>query len=217
MAENRKERGPVRYYFTRGQLVLLAAGFTLTSAIVFVLGIVIGQQIEENKLVKKNEPPLARIPANPLPPSAEGASGKNEMTFYDTLAKSGTKTKPAGRNDAEAQSGAPSTRTEEKPGAKKTSPKPEPQAQPEQAQAKKELAGNWTVQVNAFPHERDANELAKRLSAKGYDAYVVPVEVKGRTWYRVRVGRFANREQAKELQETMKTKEKLTNAITVSR
>jgi DedD protein len=79
------------------------------------------------------------------------------------------------------------------------------------------VQGQWTVQVNAFPHERDARDLAKKLSDRGYDAYVVPVEIKGRPWYRVRVGRLATREEAKELQETMKSKENLTQAIAVTR
>lgn len=220
MAENRKERGPARYYFTRGQLVLLASGFTLTSVIIFIMGIVIGQRIEENKLLKKNEPPLAQIPAQPLPSSsAEGPSAKNEMTFYDTLAKGTPKAKPVKKADAAAaETKMAEAKAEEKSKQKKVVTKIEPDTSPEKTAAKIETSrGDWTVQVNAFPHERDAKELAKKLMDKGYDAYVVPVDVKGRPWYRVRVGHFATREEARELQETIKSKENLSNAIAVSR
>jgi cell division protein FtsN len=46
---------------------------------------------------------------------------------------------------------------------------------------------------------------------------MVPTNIKGRDWYRVRVGRFSKREGAKGLQEELQTKEKFTKAITVSR
>ena len=220
MAENRKERGPVRYYFTRGQLVLLASGFTLTSVIIFFMGMVVGQRIEENKLLKKNAPPLAKIPAQPLPAgSAEGPSSKNEMTFYDTLAQGTAKAKPAKKVDATpAEAKAAEAKAEEKAKPKKAATRIDPDTAPEKTDVKTETGRrDWTVQVNAFPHERDAKELAKKLMDRGYDAYVVPVDVKGRPWYRVRVGRFASREEAKELQETIKSKENLSNAIAVSR
>lgn len=68
----------------------------------------------------------------------------------------------------------------------------------------------WTVQVNAFSQEKSAIDFAKRLRDKGYDVYLVLAHVKGRTWYRVRVGRLDTREKAKELQEELKKKEKYT-------
>jgi len=88
MAENRKGRGQGLYYWTRGQLLILAVGFTATSVVVFFLGILIGQGIEERKLVKKEEP-LIKIPVQPLArgSAASGARGKEEMTFYEELAK----------------------------------------------------------------------------------------------------------------------------------
>lgn len=258
MAENRKGRGQGLYYWTRGQLLILAVGFTVTSVVVFFLGILIGQGIEERKLVKKEEP-LIKIPVQPLArgSAASGARGKEEMTFYEQLAK-------------KAPSGAPATRVEPakeikpaekavKPAGKETkapvqeekvavaekvakvkpAEKAEEKVVPEKttpiAEAKKETpteklqeregekAGGeaqekvWTVQVNAYPLERDAKNLAKKLTDKGYDAYVVSAEIKGKSWYRVRVGRFATREDAKGLQETLKTKENFTKAMTVSR
>lgn len=77
--------------------------------------------------------------------------------------------------------------------------------------------GNWAVQVNAFPDEAEAITLANTLANKGYDAYVVPTNIKGRDWYRVRVGRLATQEEAKTLQETLKKRENFTKSITTSR
>jgi general secretion pathway protein D len=78
-------------------------------------------------------------------------------------------------------------------------------------------AGKWTVQVDAYPDELSSRMVAQRLKRKGYDAYVVLTNVKGRDWYRVRVGHFATRREAKELLEDLQSKEKFTTAMAVSR
>ncbi|MGH7766000.1 MAG: SPOR domain-containing protein, partial [Candidatus Binatia bacterium] len=78
-------------------------------------------------------------------------------------------------------------------------------------------AGKWTVQVDAYPDELSSRMVAQRLKRKGYEAYVVLTSVKGRDWYRVRVGHFATRREAKELLEDLQTKEKFTMAMAVSR
>jgi len=71
----------------------------------------------------------------------------------------------------------------------------------------------WSVQVKAYARQRDANALAKRLKDKEYDAYVVSIQIKGRTWYRVRVGRLATQRDAQGLLLKLKRKEKYTRAI----
>jgi len=87
MAENRRARDRGLFYFSRGQLGILAVGFTFTSAIIFFLGIYVGKEIEERKLRGKEEP-IAKVPIR-LPTRgssfATGAPVEEEMTFYDTL------------------------------------------------------------------------------------------------------------------------------------
>jgi len=63
MAENRRGKEN-RFYFSRGQMVLLGAAFTVASVIIFFLGIFIGKGIEERRLVRKEEP-LVKIPVKP--------------------------------------------------------------------------------------------------------------------------------------------------------
>jgi hypothetical protein len=58
------------------------------------------------------------------------------------------------------------------------------------------LSNKWSVQISAAPAKEIADALAQRLKADGHDAYVVPAEVKGTTYYRVRVGPFATRDKA---------------------
>ena len=67
----------------------------------------------------------------------------------------------------------------------------------------------WSVQVASYPEEKDAQTLAKKLADKGYDTYVVTVQLKGKSWHRVRVGRLATETDAEKLQQTLKTAEGL--------
>jgi cell division septation protein DedD len=106
MAENRKGNNGL-YYVSKTQLFVVAAGFTGTCALVFLLGILIGQGIEERKLLKQEEA-LVKVPLQPLTPgSKQGSPGKDELTFYDTLAKtpsgSQARSEPARESKAAAE------------------------------------------------------------------------------------------------------------------
>ncbi|MBI4525103.1 MAG: SPOR domain-containing protein [Deltaproteobacteria bacterium] len=221
MTENRKGKIRGAFYFTRAQLFLLAAGFTAASAVVFCLGIFIGQKIEEGKLIKKDEP-LVKIPVEPQEGASKGlASKKEEITFYDALTKGSSRPQPP----VEPRVAANPAQKESNPVVKAPQPlsKGEAENKPAARQEKPVSAeapaaeAQWKVQVNAYPNETDANNLAKKLTEKGYAAYVVSTNFKGKTWYRVRVGQFATREEAKQLQETLHRKENLTNAIILTR
>jgi cell division septation protein DedD len=155
----------------------------------------------------------------PVQRSAQGSAprergqGKEDITFYDTLAKSPSSAGVAVEEAKEAKSGkAKEDVAKDEPAVpREASGKTEP------GEAKSAPQGPWTVQVNAFPHERDAQNLSRKLEEKGYDAYVASFNTRGRTWYRVRVGHFASREEARAIQEELKSKEKFTEARAVSR
>lgn len=70
----------------------------------------------------------------------------------------------------------------------------------------------WMVQVASLPQERDADLMADRLRQKGYDARVIRAEVENRMRYRVRVGQLTNRNEAVELNNTLKANEKFADS-----
>jgi septal ring-binding cell division protein DamX len=230
MAENRKGNEGL-YYVSKTKLVVVGAAFTLTCALVFLLGILIGQGIEERKLLKQEES-LVKVPLQPLAPgSKQGSSGKDELTFYDTLGKtpsgSQARSEPARESKAIAEKTAKAdakTAKETKPEQKETqTAKPAAKetktsrAKPAEEKSKTEASPKeWTVQVNASPDEKSQQQLVERLKQKGYDAYIVKTNQNGRDWYRVRVGHFAARGQAQELLEVLQTKENF-KAIIVGR
>lgn len=69
---------------------------------------------------------------------------------------------------------------------------------------------HYAVQVASFSEKKGADELAQKLKKKGLDSYVVAGEVpqKGR-WYRVRIGPYSNRDEAKRAGDRIHESEKL--------
>lgn len=57
--------------------------------------------------------------------------------------------------------------------------------------------GKYTVQVGSFASETDATKRVENFKAKGFSAFYVPATVKGKTWYRVSIGSFNKRAEAK--------------------
>ncbi|MBI2227883.1 MAG: SPOR domain-containing protein, partial [Deltaproteobacteria bacterium] len=178
MAENRREKDK-RFYFSRGQMVLLGGAFALASVIIFFLGVFTGKGIEERRIVKMEEPPV-KIPIKPAAPggpAGQGGTTKEEMTFYNTLTKP-TGAEPSAEQKPKATKPAEKTAKpeskESKPQTKEAPPAPKP-APPVKTAESKESGKGWTVQVNAFPDEKSAKTWVDRLKNKGYNAYVAEV------------------------------------------
>lgn len=219
MADNRRDRGQSSYYFSRGQLVILAFGFTVTCSIIFFLGMLVGQGIEERKLQRGgDQKPIPKIPllaSSQGGGAATGPSSDQEMTFYDTL----TRSPAAEQAKAQGESAKDQTKSEPEKKAKTSTPprsgKPPPvkAAEPRATLSTQKGTTVWSVQVKAFTRSGDAQVLASKLKGKGYDAYVVSSTIKGRTWYRVRAGRLPTQSEAKSLLERLKARENFTQAI----
>ena len=69
------------------------------------------------------------------------------------------------------------------------------------------LSKKWSVQISAAPTKDVAETLVQQLKAKGYDGFMVQAEVKGQTYYRVRVGHFDAREPADSMRQSLVQKE----------
>jgi cell division septation protein DedD len=75
----------------------------------------------------------------------------------------------------------------------------------------------WTVQVTATTDAATAEAIAARLRSRGYEAYAIKAPARGQLWYRVRVGRFATRAEAQQLEQRLKTVENLSAAFVTAR
>lgn len=69
---------------------------------------------------------------------------------------------------------------------------------------KKEDNTFFTVQVAALKEANDADELSKRLIREGFEAYSVSGKSNDSSlWYKVRIGRFAKRENADNIKKSL--------------
>jgi cell division septation protein DedD len=59
-------------------------------------------------------------------------------------------------------------------------------------------SGQYTIQFSAWNTKAKADEQASKLVGGGYEAYVDQSSYEGETWYRVRIGRYDTRGQARE-------------------
>lgn len=59
--------------------------------------------------------------------------------------------------------------------------------------------GQYTIQFSAWTGKAKADEQASLLTGGGFDAYVDEGTMDGERWYRVRIGRYASRAEAREV------------------
>jgi cell division septation protein DedD len=201
--------------------VLLGGAFILASLVIFFIGMFVGRGIEERKIAKREEP-LVKIPLRPEGAANDGTAApkKDEITFSNAppkapaapLAEEKTQLEKPPEKIAKAEVAAP------KPEKKSEKVTAEAAAKKAEASAEAADAGKvWRAQVNAFPDERSAKLLVDRLKNKGYNAYVSETQNRGKTWYRVSVGRYNSREEAEKIVEALRTKENHPKAFAASK
>ncbi len=226
MFKARDQRGGVL-----SKIFIIPAGVVVLIS-VFLLGYFMGRGQDKQTAVSEKPPALPEVVSQYLPK-------KEDFTFYKTLTEKGEKNvsvdlKPGARSDepAPAKKDDPPPREEEKPAKKpsaenatqKSVPKVTQQSKQAPVQtAKKDLPEGkssasrvrYTVQVAAYPDRGMAEEEVRGMKRRGYAAFVVATNLADKqTWYRVRVGSFANREAAEKLAGALKTKEGIAGFIT---
>ena len=166
-----------------------------------------------DNLSKKNQEPLVmKVPQPTLPPTTASPL----ETKAPAEAPKALETKPPSPRPGEtAGSRAPAFHPLEKKMLephKAAAPKPaEPVVGQAPAPAEKKTTeppkaaavqtGDFVLQLGAYREEETAQTVIQRLSGKGYQAQVMTKDLpaKGGKWYRVRIGRFKNREEAEKM------------------
>lgn len=224
--------------FTYFQVFVLLCGFAAASLVIFLLGFVVGKRQTEDVLARDERIVLREMPAPPTPAEQlsppdqeffEAMKGRAQQRLQETqaavAAATATAAVPPPLPVAAARETAPPARPTARPtptvavaAARPTRPTaPTPRRPPAAAAGGEWADAGWTVQVNATTDPRQAQELARSLRARGYDAYTIQAPVRGQTWYRVRVGRFAAREEAERLERRLRRQEGLANAYVTPR
>lgn len=215
------------------KVFIIPAGVVVIIA-VFAVGYYLGRD-EGRKTASNEKPPaLPDVVSQYLPK-------KEEFTFYKTLTDKGEKTvsielktKPREENaplkkepDVPAGESKPGPEAAKPPEPKAGKPAPQPAkqqaAKPQPQLAKREPPDTkpapskirYTIQVGSYPEKAMAEEEARNMKKRGYAAFLVATDIpeKG-TWFRVRVGSFANKQSAEKLAKELKSKEGIEGFIT---
>lgn len=212
-------RGSRRFEFGWLEVLGLILVFAGGSAIVFLLGIFVGKGLQETQV--RSEETVVRLPV--------GGEAVEETRPARPISKTVA---------APVPTASPTIRLAVKP-APTASPKPRPTLTPSPAPKRLQPTrvpvapqptavaapeptaiavsedGRWAVQVNATKDAGTARRLIFQLRQKGYQAYLVEVRLRGETWYRVRVGRFATMAQATSMVVRLKNQERYPRAFLV--
>ncbi|MCC7403921.1 MAG: SPOR domain-containing protein [Bdellovibrionales bacterium] len=73
--------------------------------------------------------------------------------------------------------------------------------------------GKYTVQVASYATEDEAKAHAAELKTKGWNSFYLPADIKGRTWYRVSIGLFADQKSATSFREELMKQSSISSAI----
>lgn len=197
--------------------LLLAATYVALSAIVFVLGIQVGRDLAERHPPQDAQVVQQAAPAQPPADSVPRPAGKS---FYDKYreqlynrveggeeppmdeAAAGTPTAAAATTAARTQTAAvhataTATRRVE-PTRTPTRVRHTPTVRPTATVRKTTQAGRgaWVVQIGSTRSETEAFNWTMRLRGKGFSPHTDESPSGGTTWFRVRLGPFATREEA---------------------
>ena len=176
------------------QIVFLFMVLTVASAVIFLLGVLVGRDLRTERVDAAGNAPVTASNPSPEPvadsaaPVAEPPSPPTETPDELSYHKRLQGEKPA----AEA------VKPEPPPAAK---PEPPPPAKPEAPPATRDAGtsgrpGAWVVQVGAFGNAGAARDVVKQLAAKGHPAFLVNPAAGMPVIYRVQVGAYNNRSEA---------------------
>ena len=205
------------------QLVFLFMAATVVSVVIFLCGVLVGRGVRAERAAAVADssstvpvtapdppPPQPKIPpvtGSEAGPSLPPATG-DDLSYFNRLDR---RAQPL--EDLRAASDKPVDKTPEKP-------QPEPPAKPAAAgliprapapSSVEPAADGFTLQVTALRERSEAEAVAKRLTSKGYAAYVLTTDG---SVYRVRVGKFKTRQDAEAVAARLQREEQFKPWIT---
>ena len=212
------------------QLVFLFMAATVVSVVIFLCGVLVGRGVRSVRggvadvtplsTVAETAPVHAPTPAGSDPTRAAPPTAVDDLTYFNRLeapsaAKEQLKPAPdAAANRPAVPAQAPPVRQVKPPVSpvKEVTPSP---AGPVAESAPPEPAGpGFAVQIAALNVRGEADAIAKRLSSKGYAAYVVSPTEGRPPVYRVRIGKFPTRHEADTVAAKLQKEEQFTPWVT---
>jgi DedD protein len=213
------------------QLVFLFIAATVVSVVIFLCGVLVGRGVRAGQAAIADASPASTVadtsprqraaPPVPTPPGSDPTAAAappvppDDLSYFDRLQKPNApaeQLKPATeRSAALVERPAPPAARENPP---EQAPKEAAQA-PVADAARAEPAGQgFAVQIAALNVRSEADAIARRLSSKGYAAYVLPPADGTPSVYRVRIGKFPTRREAETIAARLQKEEQFKPWVT---
>jgi cell division septation protein DedD len=198
-------------------LVALFMAATVVAVVIFLCGVIVGRDIHKQRIAlaeAASETPIdptaearpVRAPdptdAGPATATPSGAS-QEKLSYPERLA--------GNASPQESLKPAPSAPPPERV------PVPPREARdplPARNTPSEPSGGGFAVQVAAVGERAEAETIARRLSNKGYPAYVMPPVAGAPRVFRVRVGKFKERREAEQIASRLQREEQFKPWIT---
>ncbi|RJR35149.1 MAG: SPOR domain-containing protein [Desulfobacteraceae bacterium] len=211
-----------KYHLEMSSLSLLFWGFCLCFLLawVFVLGVLVGRGFLPSAVstISDLKAQISRLQGivphakTTPPPDTQKIDKDPKLAFYEKLSSKKEEVKKKGPREekaakpetaAKGPSGAKEERNSISENGSKTpaEPKASSPAQTADTRQNGKSAGApagvmYTVQLASLEDKAKAEGMVGRLKSVGFDAYSYEVKIKGKTFYRIRSGKFKTREEA---------------------
>ena len=216
MAQPIQDEGFHEIQLNGKQLVFLFMAATVVSVVIFLCGVLVGRGVRaqlggvaDNTPASSAAETTPTQPATPAPAPAAGSDpttaaapppAADELSYFNRLEKQTAPVehlKPATeRASAAAAPHTPPPPPAAKEPARAPAPAPAAAAPPPAASSAEPAGQGFAVQIAALNVRSEAESIAKRLSSKGYAAYVLTPANGTPAVFRVRVGKFTTRREA---------------------
>ncbi len=168
-------------------LVVIFLAVLALGVFIFLLGVSVGKR--QGKISGESQVVAQAIREETPPSTVQGGPETSAL-----------KTDPQASQPAEDLTQSPASRETAPPQVKSSVTQPKTKNPSVSTQGPASGQGLWYVQVGAFLQKDQALSLADKYRAQGYTAVVTdPKPNDTRSWYRVRLGGFANRARAEDL------------------
>ena len=200
------------------QLVFLFMAGTVVMVVIFLLGVLVGRNVRAEAAATDplaGQARAAEVTGAPPPPPAVSNPGAPSATAHEPLSypqRLGSGAQPRESLSAAAPRSEPKAALPATPAATEPPPAPTPPSTaatspatpatpPAPPPTTPAMAGEpkgagYAIQLTALGKRDEADAIARRLTSKGYAAYVLPPEAGAPAVFRVRVGKFKERREA---------------------
>lgn len=233
-SKDKKKGKRYRLEFSRASFFFWGLGSLFFLGWIFVLGILVGRGFLpqgvsalsklripitklQNVVSNRKEPDLNRI---------EGLNQDPEFKFYDELSSKKSKvtkksrynaekpeSKTRARNQIESVNSASIEKQVKGIGQSIVRESEGPINQEVEA-ATSGKGWKYAVQVASVDSRAEAGKIVDRLRSQGYPAYFYEAKVRGKTYYRVRCGRFSDKKEANEVKQRLAEEKKIKGFVT---